>query len=173
MKTWKEHFWYTVPCMRTRIEEIVKRVNGAGKTIVEVGCNEGFLSKALMEDGGLVTSVDIDEERIAKAKDLFNIDVIKGDINCLPFAGEQFDVAVGGEVLEHIDNPARGFSELFRVAKEAVVISLPIGTYWLGEKEHLWWIDAAMVEHDSGALQTFDKTLLILKFNKRKESNGS
>lgn len=167
MKSWKEHYWYTVPCMRKRIEEIIKRVNGKGKTILEAGCNEGFLSKALLEDGCIVTSIDNDIAQIAKAKELFDINAVQADIQHLPFADEQFDIAVGGEVLEHIDNSALGFSELFRVAKEAVVISLPIGKYWLGEKTHKWWIDAAMVEHDNGIIQSFEKNLLVLKFNKR------
>ena len=167
MKSWKEHYWYTVPCMRKRIEEIVKRVNGKGKTILEAGCNEGFMSKALLEDGCIVTSIDNDNTQIAKAKELFDINAIQADIQHLHFADEQFDIAVGGEVLEHIDNPALGFSELFRVAKEAVVISLPIGKYWLGEKTHKWWIDAAMVEHDNAELQNFEKHFVILKFNKR------
>lgn len=169
LNSWKEHYWHTVPCMRKRITDIVKLVNGKGKKVLETGCNEGFLSKALLEDGCFVTSVDIDEVNIKKTKELFNIDAVQADINLLPFVNEEFDIAVGGEILEHIDNPAKGFNELFRVAKEAVILSLPIGEYFLGEKTHKWWISAEMIEHDEGLVQVFDKHLLVIKFNKERE----
>lgn len=166
-KSWKEHYWYTVPCMRARIEEIVRRVNGRGKVVLEAGCNEGFLSMALIEDGCNISSVDLDKEQIDKAKAIFGIEAIHADINELPFENDSFDIAVGGETLEHIENPMNGLRELFRVAREKVIISLPIGSYWLGEKSHKWGIHASIIEHDSGALTEIKKQFIVIEFKKR------
>jgi len=167
MNSWKEHSWYNVPVTRARIEEIVRRTKGNLK-VLEAGCNEGFVSQALIEAGCQVTSVDNDPTIVSLAKELFNIDVILADINKLPFEDNSFDLAIGGEILEHIDNPGKGLSELFRVSKDKVIISLPVGEYWLGEKSHKWQIEGITIEHDRGDLQKIDKQIVVLEFTKRK-----
>lgn len=163
----KEHYWFTVPVARARIEEIVRRAKGS-YTILEVGCNEGFLSAALLEEGHHVTSVDKDPSLLSKAKELFGIEGIEADVNDLPFLDNAFDLVIAGELLEHLENPGKGLSELFRVSKGKVILSLPIGEYWLGELTHRWQIDAAVVEHDQGLLDYLVKKALVIEFNKRK-----
>ena len=168
---WSDHYWYKIPCMRARVEEIVSRAKGAA-SIVEVGCNEGFLSQALKEVGLNVTSVDNDPKMVGAAKNMFGIDVVRGDINALPFKDEEFDLAIGGEVLEHLLNPGAGLRELFRVAKKRVIISLPVGSYWLGEPTHQWGIGGAVIEHDRGLNENMVKKLLVLEFYKRGDTRG-
>ena len=164
---WADHYWYKIPCVKARIEEIVRRVDGKGKTVLEAGCNEGFLSQALIEAGCWVTSVDNDAERINDTEKMFGIKAIKADLNFLPFRNETFDIAVGGEVLEHFNNPGLGLKELLRVSRKKVVISLPLGTYWLGESAHQWSIEAAAIEHDQGIVTNHDKELIVIEFKKR------
>jgi 2-polyprenyl-3-methyl-5-hydroxy-6-metoxy-1,4-benzoquinol methylase len=166
LNTWKDHYWYSVICARVRIEEIVKRAFGA-YTVLDCGCNEGFLSKALMEAGFHVTSIDNDEAMIAKAKDMFGIEVIKADVNDLPYVDKSFDLVIGGEILEHLSNPGKGLAEMFRVSKERVIISAPIGEYWLGCEDHKWQIDATLIEHDHGATEELIKMILVVEFKKR------
>jgi len=165
MNSWREHYWHTVPCVRARIEEIISRADCAGLSVLEAGCNEGFLSMALKEAGGVVTSLDNDPAMIAKAKEYFNIDAIQGDINALPFPDKSFDIAIGGEVLEHVPNPGLALGELFRVSKGRVIISLPLGAYWLGEPTHLWKLEGITIKHDCGSRVWHDKEIIILEFN--------
>ena len=169
-KVWKEHYWFGVPCTKARVNEIVRMARpeqGAQVTVLEVGCNDGFLSQALKEAGCAVTSVDSDPKMIDAAKREFGIDVLLADINKLPFGDNYFDIVIGSEILEHIANPGRGLSELFRVATNRVIISLPLGDYWLGERTHKWKIDGVIVEHDEGKLTQLDKTMIIMEFKKR------
>lgn len=165
LNSWKEHYWYTVPVTRARIEEIVRRAKGA-YTVLDVGCNEGFLSQALLEAGFHVTSVDIDYAMMIKAQELFGITVLIEDVNNLPFFDNQFDLVVAGELLEHLDNPGKGLSEL-RVSKNRVILSLPIGEYWLGCNDHKWQIDAAVIEHDQGLKEELIKKVVVMEFKKR------
>lgn len=168
--TWKEHYWFTIPVMRKRIELLIEAVEPKGKSIVEVGCNEGFLSKAFLEHGASrVVPVDYDQSMVNKARHMFGVDAIKADINKLPFEDDEFDIAVGGEVLEHIMNPMVGLQELFRVARERVVLSLPVGPYWLGELTHQWELGGRFVNHDTLAEYRAEKDILILSWTRRRD----
>ncbi len=161
-----QHYWFTVPVARARLEEIVHRAKGSF-SVVEVGCNEGFLSQALIEGGHHVTSVDNDPKMVQIAKEKFGITVELADACDLPYADGQFDLAIGGELLEHLGNPGKGLSELFRVARRRVIISLPIGEYWMGEHTHKWQIDSSFIEHDRGMTCELIKKVLVIEFNKR------
>lgn len=164
--SWKEHYWYTVPVMKARIEKILELCAPEGKTIIEVGCNEGFVSKALQENGGIVTPVDYDPSMCAKAEAMFGIPVVNADIHKLPFEDQSFDIALGCEVLEHIWNPMKGLSELFRVAREKVLITVPVGEYWAGENTHQWMLSGACIPHDTCEVYPIDKDILILCFKR-------
>lgn len=164
--SWKEHYWYTVPVMKRRIETIIDLTKPAGKKIIECGCNEGFVSKALMENGGIVTPVDYDPAMCKKANDIFGLDVVQGSIMDLPFEDQSFDIALGCEVLEHISNPFKGLSELFRVAREKVVITVPVGEYWAGELTHQWILTGGFINHENVEMYSADKDILILCFHK-------
>lgn len=169
--SWKEHYWYTVPVMRTRIEKIIELTNPKGKDIVECGCNEGFVSKALMENGAnRVIPVDYSAEMVVKAKEIFGLNVVQADINKLPFEDQSFDIALGCEVLEHIYNPFKGLSELFRVAKEKVVITVPVGRYWAGEVTHQWILNGFFVNHDNVQIYQADKDILLLCFTRIRDN---
>lgn len=170
LNSWKEHYWYTVPVMKKRIETIIDWTQPEGKKIVEVGCNEGFVSKALMENGGIVTPVDYSLEMQSKAKEIFDLDVVIGDIQALPFEDQSFDIALGCEVLEHIYNPFKGLSELFRVAREKVIITVPVGEYWLGERTHQWELNGGFIKHDTAEVYYADKDILFICFTRRRDN---
>ena len=56
-------------------------------------------------------------------------EVIKGDIQALPFKDDEFDVAVMMEVLEHLPDPVRALEEAARVAK-TIIITVPNEMAW-------------------------------------------
>jgi ubiquinone/menaquinone biosynthesis C-methylase UbiE len=87
-------------------------------SVLEIGPGEGVVTEALRRDGVVVTTCDI-------APDL-KPDVI-GSITQLPFKDASFDVALAAEVLEHIawSDVPQALSELARVSRKQVVISLP------------------------------------------------
>lgn len=171
LESWKKHYWYTVPCMRGRIEEIIKMADGAGKKVLEIGCHEGFVSKALQEAGCEVTSADYDQANLDKAREIFGINGVRADVNDLPFPDEYFDIVVSGETLEHVYNPFHALSELFRVAKEKVIITIPIGEYWLGELTHQWELKGEFVDHDTAQVVDMPKNILILCWTRRRDRN--
>ena len=164
---WTEFPHAQVPVVRERVKDIVKRCYG--KTL-EVGCNEGFLSKAIMEAGLDVVAVDCSDVAVERARDLFGIQVVKAFAEVLPFPDASFDTVVGAEILEHVKNPGIVLAELFRVSKGHVILTLPIGHYWLGESTHLWELAGAVIEHDEcpNQVQSKEKHVFVIEWRARK-----
>ncbi len=82
----------------------------SGQRILELGCSYGYLSKFLTEELNCrVVGVDMDADAIEQARD-FCTQVIVADLDneawLSHIAGQQFDVVLCADVLEHLKNPA-------------------------------------------------------------------
>lgn len=167
MQSWLDFPHAQVPVVKARCQDVVNRAYGR---TLEVGCNEGFLAKALIEKGLEVVAVDCSDLAIEQAKLHFGIDVLKAFAEKLPFDDGAFDTVIGAEILEHTQNPGLALAEMFRVSKGHVIITLPIGDYWLGEQTHYWGIDGAVVNHldRDGAVDQLEKHVFVLEFDRRR-----
>lgn len=88
-------------------------------SIVEVGVGDGVVSSYIKQNTNIsYTTADFAED--------LRPDVV-ADIRKLPFADKSFDTTCAFEVLEHLpfDDFDKGLSELARVARNYVCISLP------------------------------------------------
>lgn len=165
LNSWRDFEHCKVPVVRARVEDIVRRVSGP--RVLEVGCNEGWVSKSIIEERGFdVTALDNRREAREQTLANFGIQAVDGDVNHLPFNSGSFDCVVAGEVMEHLDNPGSGLSEIFRVSKGHVILTVPIGKYWNGEATHLWQLNGAMIEHDPGSRLDFFKHSFVLEFRR-------
>lgn len=89
---------------------------GSGHEVLDVGCRDGALSSHYLE-GNHVTGIDVDRQalKLAAAK---GIATMYADLNVpLPLEDDSFDVAVAGEVLEHVMFPPNTVSEIARVLR--------------------------------------------------------
>lgn len=172
LNSWRDFEHCKVPIVRARVEDIVRRASGP--KVLEVGCNEGWVSKAIMEERGFeVTALDNRREAREQTLANFGITAVDGDINHLPFNSGAFDCVVAGEILEHLADPGQGLSELFRVSKGHVVLTLPIGRYWNGEATHAWQLNGSMIEHDLGHRSAFFKHSFVFEFRKIRHLDGN
>lgn len=69
---------------------------------------------------------------LTNCDEYFGSDLIAGDgvLQCnleetLPFENNSFDIVTALDVIEHLNNPHFAMSELIRVAKKGIIISLP------------------------------------------------
>lgn len=70
---------------------------------------------------------------VAGAKDRFVRDAVEGDLHALPFDDDAFDLVLGTEVLEHLDEPRAAVRELARVcAGHVLLIVAGIQLFTLG-----------------------------------------
>jgi SAM-dependent methyltransferase len=103
-------------------------VGGPGLRVLDVGCRYGALTRSYLE-GNEVVGVDVDREALEEAAKL-GIETHWADADAaLPFDADSFDVAVAGELLEHIRDPAGLVAEARRVLRPGgrLVASVPNG----------------------------------------------
>lgn len=99
-------------------------------TFLDAGCGEGFVAhRLLLEIPGLeLTGCDVSDGALGVAAQA-NPDgrFVPGSVVALPFADDAFDVVGCFEVLEHLpgDLPRHALSEMARVARRSVVLSVP------------------------------------------------
>ncbi|MEK7227472.1 MAG: class I SAM-dependent methyltransferase [Patescibacteria group bacterium] len=85
--------------------KLLRNLIGEGKTILDIGCRDGALTKFFLK-GNTVLGVDIDDIALDLASKL-GIETMKLDLNgnWSELKGRKFDVVVAGEVLEHLYYP--------------------------------------------------------------------
>lgn len=95
-------------------------------SLLDIGGAEGYktyIVKRLFN--ARCTTSDLSEEACRRAKEIFCLKSITADIHDLPFRNNEFDVVLCSETLEHAADVNRAIDELLRVAKNAIVITVP------------------------------------------------
>ena len=104
------------------------------KTVLDAGCGEGFsLNKLMLNKIGIkIEGVEQSKEAIALGKKLFSKANIKqGSVYELPYKDGSFDLVVCTEVLEHLEDPQKALSEIIRVSKKNIILSVPNEPYFM------------------------------------------
>jgi len=98
-------------------EELFKRyVGGPGRRVLDLGCRDGALTQAYLA-GNEVVGVDADQDALADAARL-GIETRWADLDQpLDVPDVSFDVAVAGELLEHLRDPHQLIAEVRRVLR--------------------------------------------------------
>jgi len=101
--------------------------------ILEVGCGAGDSSLRIfnMLNGQKFEVSDVDERYVKRLKEInFPLKVTRESILRLNRDDNEFDCIFMLEVLEHIKEYKLALSELFRVSRKYVVISVPNEPFW-------------------------------------------
>ena len=103
---------------------------GYNKSVLEVGCSTGYLTKVMSERGCNVVGIELDPDA-AEVAEQWAEHVVVGDIDegdvWNYVKDESFDVVVLGDVLEHLRDPLGSLRQAVRKIKPTgyVVTSLP------------------------------------------------
>lgn len=110
-----------------------------GKVVLDGGCGKGRHLLATSDfEPSLVVGVDFGGAAyVAKAAcaGRENVEVVRGDMLCLPFKEGVFDYAYSVGVLHHLPDPHRGFQQLVRAIKPGCYLST-----WVYGLENNEWI---------------------------------
>jgi len=116
------------------LEELFR--TAAPQSLLDVGCGEGVLTaKWAPRIEGRVVGIDLDDPQLhaewAK-RQAHNLEYRVMKAENLPFADDEFDVATAIEVLEHVPDPEHTVSEMARVARRWLIVSVPREPLWRG-----------------------------------------
>jgi SAM-dependent methyltransferase len=121
------------PVVRFVIGRFFERLRGVvgelgPATVLDAGCGEGeMLRRGVLPAGLQPVCLDLRESSLA---DVAESRRVCGSVQTLPFAARSFDVVTCLEVLEHLDDPSAAVRDLARVARKAVVLSVPYEPYF-------------------------------------------
>ncbi|HKF76563.1 MAG TPA: class I SAM-dependent methyltransferase, partial [Candidatus Dormibacteraeota bacterium] len=110
-----------------RTDQILRALStGPFQTLLDVGAAEGYKAHLAHRFRGLrVTASDLSGQACRRAAELFSIPSVAADARHLPFGREAFDVVLCSETLEHLPDWEVALRELLRVARMAVVVTVP------------------------------------------------
>jgi len=77
-----------------------------------------------------IVGIDLPDEDLGGSWDERGLSGAFADIARLPFPDDSFDLVLGIEVLEHVPDPAAALTELSRVARGNLVLSVPREPIW-------------------------------------------
>lgn len=129
----------------------------APKTILDLGCGEGFMIDALLSAGiqADFLGVDLSEAAIADARERLGerarLEVV--DARRLIDDGRSFDMVMMLEVLEHIPEPSQMMPILRKLARRHVLLSVPREPFFCalnfmrGKNLSRWGNDPEHVNH--------------------------
>jgi len=110
-------------------DEIVRL---APRRVLEVGCGRGQLANRLRRAGLDVVATD-QSERMVELTSALGIEARVADVQALPFARDEFEVATANFMLYHVADTQRALAELARVAP-----SLVAATNGLNQLKEMW-----------------------------------
>lgn len=140
----------------------VEELAGFGR-VLDVGCGDGQIARALAAGGAEVTGIDPTERNLQVARERGGGPVyVRGEAADLPFRDAEFDAVVACLVFEHIDELDSAVSEVARVLRPggrfAFFLNHPLlqtpGSGWIDDHmidppEQYWRIGAYLVETES------------------------
>jgi ubiquinone/menaquinone biosynthesis C-methylase UbiE len=105
------------------------------ESALDIGCGEGILTERFANrlGEGHVVGADLEDPKLRaewekRARPNLEFRTLAGPD--LPFADNEFDIACAIEVLEHVPDPARTLTEMVRVARRHVLVSVPREPLW-------------------------------------------
>jgi SAM-dependent methyltransferase len=120
------HRWSS---MRGQVrQDLLDRVGTDARSVLEFGCGEAPLGAGRKAWRRFrVVGVELDREAAAIARKRID-DVYEGDVrNIVQILDEQFDWIIGGDIVEHLDDPWSFLADLRRLSKPGghLLLSLP------------------------------------------------
>jgi ubiquinone/menaquinone biosynthesis C-methylase UbiE len=108
------------------------------KNILDVGCGPGQITLDIANiTNGQVTGIDIDPEKLEKAKILLaetpNVKLLEADAQDLPFAAETFDLVIFTITLIYIQDQQKAINEMVRVTKPGGIVFASLEPDYAGE----------------------------------------
>ncbi len=95
-------------------------------SLLDAGAAEGYTTYLVKKIFGTdAECADLSQEACKRAGEIFSLKATPCDMHHLPYGDGTFDVVLCSEALEHVSDPQKVLGEIMRVAKKAVIITVP------------------------------------------------
>ena len=108
------------------LEKLVKLLHvDRGSILLDMGCGTGNYAAALHQIAKSVIGIDISVSMIEQAQAKFpELQLVRGDVACLPFDSEKFDGVFAVQVFHHVKNKEAFIREAHRVLRRKAYIGI-------------------------------------------------
>ncbi len=115
------------------LDELFQRA--APASVLDIGCGEGVLSArwAARLGQGRVVGIDLEDPKLEgewARREGANLEFRAMEAEHLLFADDEFDLVAATEVLEHVPDPEIVLTEMARVARKNLLVSVPREPLW-------------------------------------------
>ena len=115
------------------IRYIIANLDSSSQSLLDVGCGRGYFLSRLTDSKLELTGCDV-----VNKLEFCECRFVTGNVEYLPFRDNEFDIVTCSHTLEHVIDLSRAVSELTRVARRQIVISVPCQRpYYYTLDEHL------------------------------------
>jgi SAM-dependent methyltransferase len=117
------------------LDELFRRARAG--SVLDVGCGEGVLTARWASElgAGRVVGIDLEDPKLKAewaSRRRPNLEFRTLTPGGLEFADHEFDLVAATEVLEHVPDPEQTVSEMARVARRHLLVSVPREPLWRG-----------------------------------------
>ena len=139
-------------------------------SFADIGGAEGYTANLVRKLFNVdVTVTDLSENACKMANEIFDLNSIPADIHKLPFKDNQFEMVLCSETIEHVTDYKMAITELLRITKNVLVITVPHETKEIVAKNienkiphaHIHYFDINTLDYlrDLGVKVKYEKTL--------------
>jgi len=142
-------YYLTVEYYLQVIKSLKLRIPSKG-IVIDVGCGKGYMVEFFRKLGLQAIGLDLSKEMLKEAKKSA-LEVVLGDARYIPFRSSATQIVTCFEVLEHVIEPQKVLSEIYRVLSNGGIfiatmpLKHPINVvvdFLRGEKTHLTMLTA-------------------------------
>ncbi len=152
-----------------------KQMNKPLDSVLEIGCNTGYLGAGFTEAGCHYTGIDVDSEAISfgktKGLELYNVSIEK--INESPIYGNTYDLVICMNVIEHVNDCLKVFETIQSLGSLGIIfcpnalgLSARLKTFSIYRNivNRFWASDRTMVYSIDGYWHNLGFTKKTLKY---------
>jgi len=135
------HWWFTV--RRKLLSSFLSTLNLPSNCLtLDIGCGVGSNLKIFRTMPLRVIGLDRSLYALSLAKKKLALPLINGDLNALPIRPNCVGLIIAMDILEHLENDAKGIRELYGALKEGGILIVTVPAF-----QFLWGIQDFVTGH--------------------------